>query len=79
MALTGGNPAHQSELLAYNIYYTFYGRSGPQWRASARPKAVISLCDPWWPSPSSSCGSPVRRRYSSDKKNAALQQDLEHR
>ena len=24
MALTGGQPAHQSELLAYNIYYTFY-------------------------------------------------------
>ena len=31
MALTAGQPAHQSELLAYNIYYTFYGRSGPQW------------------------------------------------
>ena len=41
MALTGGNPAHQSELLAYNIYYTFYGRSGPQWRGIGQAKAVI--------------------------------------
>ena len=41
MALTGGQPAHQSELLAYNIYYTFYGRSGPQWRGIGQAKAVI--------------------------------------
>ena len=41
MALTGGNPAHQSELLAYNIYYTFYGRSGPQWRGIGQAKAVV--------------------------------------
>ena len=41
MALTGGNPAPQSELLAYNIYYTFYGRSGPQWRGIGQAKAVI--------------------------------------
>ena len=38
---TGGQPAHQSELLAYNIYYTFYGRSGPQWRGIGQAKAVI--------------------------------------
>ena len=41
MALTAGDPAHQSELLAYNIYYTFYGRSGPQWRGIGQAKAVI--------------------------------------
>ncbi len=41
MALTAGQPAHQSELLAYNIYYTFYGRSGPQWRGIGQAKAVI--------------------------------------
>ena len=41
MALTGGEPNHASELLAYNIYYTFYGRSGPQWRGIGQAKAVI--------------------------------------
>ena len=34
-------PNHASELLAYNIYYTFYGRSGPQWRGIGQSKAVI--------------------------------------
>ena len=41
MALTGGEPNHASELLAYNIYYTFYGRSGPQWRGIGQAKAVV--------------------------------------
>ena len=41
LALTGGDPNHASELLAYNIYYTFYGRSGPQWRGIGQAKAVV--------------------------------------
>lgn len=41
LALTGGAPMHQSELLAYNIYYTFYSRSGPQWKGIGQAKAVI--------------------------------------
>lgn len=41
LALTGGEPAHGSELLALNIYYTFYGRSGPQWKGIGQAKSVI--------------------------------------
>ena len=41
MALTAGDPNHTSELLAYNIYFTFYGRSGPQWRGIGQAKALI--------------------------------------
>lgn len=41
LALTGGNPAHNSEMLALNIYNTFYGRSGPQWKGIGQSKAVI--------------------------------------
>lgn len=41
LALTGGEPAHASELLALNIYQTFYGRSGPQWKGIGQSKAVI--------------------------------------
>ena len=41
LALTGGAPMHQSELLAYNIYYTFYSRSGPQWKGIGQAKAVV--------------------------------------
>lgn len=41
LALTEGEPMHQSELLAYNIYYTFYSRSGAQWRGIGQAKAVI--------------------------------------
>jgi raffinose/stachyose/melibiose transport system permease protein len=32
LALTGGDPGHASEMLALNIYNTFYARSGPQWK-----------------------------------------------
>ena len=39
LALTGGNPAQQSELLALNIYDTFYGTSG--WQGVGQAKAVI--------------------------------------
>lgn len=41
VALTEGEPAHASEMLALNIYNTFYGRSGPQWRGYGQAKAVI--------------------------------------
>ena len=35
LSLTGGDPGKQSQLLALNIYDTFYGRSGPAWKAKA--------------------------------------------
>ncbi|SBW10932.1 putative starch degradation products transport system permease protein AmyD [uncultured Eubacteriales bacterium] len=41
LALTGGEPGHASELLALNIYYTFYGRSGPQWKGIGQAKSII--------------------------------------
>ena len=41
LALTGGEPAHASEMLALNIYNTFYARSGSQWKGYGQAKAVI--------------------------------------
>lgn len=41
LALTGGEPAHASEMMALNIYNTFYSRSGPQWKGYGQAKAVI--------------------------------------
>lgn len=41
LALTSGEPAHATEMLALNIYYTFYARSGPQWKGIGQAKAVI--------------------------------------
>jgi raffinose/stachyose/melibiose transport system permease protein len=41
LSLTGGEPAHATEMLALNIYNTFYGRSGPQWRGIGQAKAVV--------------------------------------
>ncbi|MBE6898206.1 MAG: sugar ABC transporter permease [Ruminococcaceae bacterium] len=41
LALTAGEPGHLSEGLALNIYNTFYGRSGPQWKGYGQAKAVI--------------------------------------
>ena len=41
LALTGGEPAHASEGLALNIFYTFYARSGPQWKGYGQAKAVL--------------------------------------
>jgi raffinose/stachyose/melibiose transport system permease protein len=41
LSLTGGDPNHASEMLALNIYNTFYGRSGPQWRGIGQAKAVV--------------------------------------
>jgi raffinose/stachyose/melibiose transport system permease protein len=41
LALTSGEPSHMTELLALNIYNTFYARSGPQWKGIGQAKAVI--------------------------------------
>ncbi len=41
LALTGGEPAHASEMLALNIYNTFYSRTGAQWKGYGQAKAVI--------------------------------------
>ena len=41
LALTAGEPAHATEMLALNIYYTFYVRSGPMWKGIGQAKAVI--------------------------------------
>ncbi len=41
LALTGGEPAHESEMMALNIYNTFYSRSGGQWKGYGQAKAVI--------------------------------------
>ena len=39
LSLTGGEPAKMSEMLALNIYNTFYGRTG--WEGVGQAKAVI--------------------------------------
>jgi raffinose/stachyose/melibiose transport system permease protein len=39
LTLTGGEPMHQSEMLALNIYSTFYDRVG--WKGVGQAKAVI--------------------------------------
>ena len=41
LALTAGEPAHASELIALNIYNTFYARSGAQWKGIGQAKAAI--------------------------------------
>lgn len=41
LALTGGEPNHMTEMLAMNIYQTFYARSGMQWKGYGQAKAVI--------------------------------------
>ena len=41
LSLTVGEPAHATEMLALNIYNTFYARSGPQWKGIGQAKAVI--------------------------------------
>ncbi len=41
LALTGGEPNHASEMLALNIYNTFYSRAGAQWKGYGQAKAVI--------------------------------------
>ena len=41
LALTQGDPAHATEMLALNIYNTFYGRSGAMWKGYGQAKAVL--------------------------------------
>lgn len=41
LALTGGEPSHASEMMALNIYNTFYSRTGAQWKGYGQAKAVI--------------------------------------
>ena len=41
LSLTGGEPAKASQMLALNIYDTFYARSGAQWKGIGQAKAVV--------------------------------------
>lgn len=41
LALTSGDPNHETEMLALNIYNTFYARAGAQWKGMGQAKAVI--------------------------------------
>ena len=41
LALTAGEPYHSTEMLALNIYNTFYARAGAQWKGLGQAKAVI--------------------------------------
>ena len=41
LSLTGGEPNHATEMLALNIYNTFYARAGAQWKGIGQAKAVI--------------------------------------
>ena len=41
LALTAGEPAKASQMLALNIYDTFYARSGAQWKGIGQAKAVV--------------------------------------
>ena len=41
LALTAGEPAHSTEMLALNIYQTFYARAGAQWKGLGQAKAVV--------------------------------------
>ena len=41
LALTGGDPNHTTDMLALNIYQTFYSRAGMQWKGYGQAKAVI--------------------------------------
>ena len=41
LALTAGDPAQSTEMLALNIYQTFYSRAGMQWKGYGQAKAVL--------------------------------------
>lgn len=41
LALTAGDPKHMTEMLALNIYQTFYARAGAQWKGLGQAKAVV--------------------------------------
>ncbi len=44
LSLTGGAPGKQSQLLALNIYDTFYARSGPHVERNRTGKGSCILC-----------------------------------
>ena len=41
LALTAGAPKHSTEMLALNIYNTFYARAGMLWKGYGQSKAVL--------------------------------------
>ena len=41
LSLTAGDPTHTTEMMALNIYYTFYARAGAAWKGIGQAKAVI--------------------------------------
>ena len=41
LALNGGDPNHMTEMMALNIYQTFYARAGAQWKGLGQSKAVL--------------------------------------
>ncbi len=41
LSLTAGEPAKRSQMLALNIYETYYSRSGAQWKGIGQAKAVV--------------------------------------
>ena len=41
LALTGGDPNHSTEMMALNIFQTFYARAGMQWKGYGQAKAVL--------------------------------------
>lgn len=41
LSLTGGEPAKSTQMLALNIYETYYSRSGMQWKGIGQAKAVV--------------------------------------
>lgn len=41
LSLTNGEPGKASQMLALNIYDTFYARSGAQWKGIGQAKAVV--------------------------------------
>ena len=41
LSLTNGEPAKATQMLALNIFDTFYGRSGAQWKGIGQAKAVV--------------------------------------
>ncbi|MGM9960120.1 MAG: carbohydrate ABC transporter permease [Allobaculum sp.] len=41
LALTGGEPSHATEMVAMNIYNTFYFRAGAAWKGIGQAKSVI--------------------------------------
>nr|WP_304969047.1 sugar ABC transporter permease [uncultured Dubosiella sp.] len=41
LALTAGDPNHMTDMLALNIYQTFYARAGKMWKGIGQAKAVL--------------------------------------